>query len=165
MPSQFKFKDRDGREWEIDLRNRDIPAIREIGFELVDLIRPDRPGEVSFDDRLDDVEKWSALFWYLCGRHREAEITREQFDDLFYADVREDAKAALIEATFSFFRGRKAGQAAKRMLTIATDKAARKAEADLRATPESTTGPTSSSSPNGSAESSELTTGISPSAS
>jgi hypothetical protein len=154
------FTDKRGREWEVTLTAGHLKRIKKTaGVDLRDALKEPPNG---FTEALDDPERMLELFWALCGRG--SPVPRDEFEDLFDRDTTVAAAAAVWEATWDFFRGRKAGAEARQTLLAAVDKVEDATAAIMvKATDRVRNGPTSSGSVNGSAESPASTTAPSPS--
>ena len=156
------FTDRRGQAWEVELTAGDLKRIRQkCGVDLRDALKP---GGGSFTEALDDPERFLELMWLLCGQ--QATMPRDDFEALFDRDTAVAAVAAIWEATWDFFRGRKAGPEARRTLLAAVDQVEDGTAALLvKATEAVKSGRTSSASVTSSPASSASTSDPSPSAS
>ena len=107
-----KFKDKTGREWEIEVTRGHLKRLRiDHQIDLRDALKDKREGN-SVAEAIGDDERFGQLMWVFCEEQAEsAGIEPEKFAYLFNGDVTRDATAAIWEAIFDFFHG---GRAAKK---------------------------------------------------
>lgn len=138
-----KFKDKEGRDWLIEITRGHLKPLRErFGLDLNDVVSKDKDNPLAVI--LSDIEKSGDLFWFLCEREaKKANISEADFPYLFNGQVIEDASAAVYEAVLEFFphsrkAAKRAGTAFREAMGQIGDKgeeligkAADKAKADL----------------------------------
>lgn len=156
------FTDPTGHAWEINFTGGDIRKLkREAGLDLRDVLRP---GYGRFFKILDDNDTFLDLMWLILGR--TSPVPRDQFDFLFDRDTTAAAVAAVVEATFDFYRGPKVAAEVKAALQASAEQIEKATvEAVAQATDNIRTGRTSTSGASGSPESSASTIARSSSAS
>jgi hypothetical protein len=100
-----KFKDKEGKEWSIDITAGHLKPLREdFGIDLRDVLKPE---DNSLAEALGDPEKLGQILWVFCGPQAEkANITPEDFAFRLDGEAVERAGEALFKAVWAFFRPR-----------------------------------------------------------
>lgn len=109
------FRDRDGREWQIDLTLGALMRIKaSTGLDMLDL-QPSKAGRVDVFDRLStDPVTLADTLCAICRPQLDARsLTDSQFADALGGEAIDTALIALIEEWADFFRRRGAEAKAK----------------------------------------------------
>lgn len=107
-----KFKDREGKEWSIDITIGHLKALREdFGIDLRTALKPD---DTTFAEKvLADLEQLGRVLWVFCGPQAEkAGLDEEAFAFRFDGETVERAATALWQALWDFSRPRTGERAA-----------------------------------------------------
>jgi hypothetical protein len=145
-----KFKDAAGREWRLSFALGDLPRLRDVGFDLTELLKSDS-GFIEF--LYGDPERFGRVLWTLVeAQAQAAAVAPEDFARSIDLDALNDAAQALMGYVVDF-RQRLPGAraAAKAALPEALRKideaAARKIESQLKSPPTGPSSPTAGGSP------------------
>ena len=100
-----RFKDCEGKEWDVRILTGHLRPLREeFGIDLRDALKPE---ENSLAEALGDPEKFGQVLWVLVQPQAEAAgITPEAFAFRFDGEALESAGTALFKAVWDFFRPR-----------------------------------------------------------
>jgi hypothetical protein len=124
-----KFKDADGKEWEVRVTVGHLRPLRELGMDLKEFVK--EGAEAGLADLLfGDPERFGQIMWVLCGAQAEkVGLTPEDFACRLDGESLDRAAVALVEGVVGFFRpgtGAKVAAVVRRGMDKATARAVEK---------------------------------------